>query len=196
MPVVQIAQFAATSDGGIRRRARRAARPSGTPSGWRTIARPSATRCRSPAERPETERSSSGSMRSSLRRLRRRARAIPPRGTPCAFQRKADVLARRSYADRARTAGTRRRCRARAARLKVTSSPSSRMRPTVGSSSPAIMRSVVVLPQPDGPSRQKNAPILDHEIRVLDRDEIAEGLVQFLDCGFPPWRPSSLRKVG
>ena len=33
-----------------------------------------------------------------------------------------------------------------------------RMAPALGSSSPAIMRSVVVLPQPDGPSRQKNSP--------------------------------------
>src|SRR6478672_191313 len=33
-----------------------------------------------------------------------------------------------------------------------------RMRPTVGCSSPATMRSVVVLPQPDGPSRAKNDP--------------------------------------
>ena len=44
------------------------------------------------------------------------------------------------------------------ARRKVTSSPSSRMRPEVGSSSPAIMRKVVVLPQPDGPSSTKNSP--------------------------------------
>src|SRR5258708_16618825 len=32
------------------------------------------------------------------------------------------------------------------------------MRPEVGSSSPAIMRSVVVLPQPEGPSMTKNSP--------------------------------------
>src|SRR4029079_16561164 len=44
------------------------------------------------------------------------------------------------------------------ARFIVTSSPSSRMAPAVGSSSPAIMRSVVVLPQPEGPSRQRNWP--------------------------------------
>ena len=31
--------------------------------------------------------------------------------------------------------------------------PSMRMRPLVGVSSPAIMRRVVVLPQPEGPSR-------------------------------------------
>src|SRR5207253_7255610 len=46
------------------------------------------------------------------------------------------------------------RCRAR---LKVTSSPSSRIWPEEGSSSPAIMRRVVVLPQPEGPSRTKKS---------------------------------------
>src|SRR5512133_2345516 len=44
------------------------------------------------------------------------------------------------------------------ARLNVTSSPSSRILPDEGSSRPAIMRSVVVLPQPDGPSSTKNSP--------------------------------------
>ncbi len=40
----------------------------------------------------------------------------------------------------------------------VTSTPRRRMRPLVGCSKPAIMRSVVVLPQPDGPSIVKNSP--------------------------------------
>ncbi len=40
----------------------------------------------------------------------------------------------------------------------ATSSPSSRMRPLVGCSKPAIMRRVVVLPQPDGPTIVKNSP--------------------------------------
>src|SRR5437870_3484389 len=44
------------------------------------------------------------------------------------------------------------------ARLNVTSSPSSRICPDDGSSSPAIMRSVVVLPQPEGPSMTKKSP--------------------------------------
>src|SRR5215471_7447243 len=44
------------------------------------------------------------------------------------------------------------------ARKPVTSSRSSRMRPEVGSSSPAIIRNVVVLPQPDGPKMTKNEP--------------------------------------
>src|SRR5215468_8885348 len=44
------------------------------------------------------------------------------------------------------------------ARKPVTSSPSSRMRPEVGNSRPAIMRKVVVLPQPDGPRMTKKEP--------------------------------------
>ncbi len=38
-------------------------------------------------------------------------------------------------------------------------SPYSRTSPDVGSSKPAIIRSVVVLPQPDGPSSEKNSPL-------------------------------------
>ena len=41
----------------------------------------------------------------------------------------------------------------------VTSRPSSRTVPWVGSSKPAIIRIVVVLPQPDGPSMEKNSPV-------------------------------------
>ena len=33
------------------------------------------------------------------------------------------------------------------------------MRPASGRSNPAIMRSVVVLPHPDGPSSEKNSPL-------------------------------------
>ena len=39
-----------------------------------------------------------------------------------------------------------------------TSSPSRRTRPAVGASNPAIIRRVVVFPQPDGPSIEKNSP--------------------------------------
>ena len=42
----------------------------------------------------------------------------------------------------------------------LTSSPSIRISPEVGNSSPAIMRKVVVLPQPEGPSSMKNSPSL------------------------------------
>ena len=36
--------------------------------------------------------------------------------------------------------------------------PEMRMSPASGCSNPAIMRSVVVLPQPDGPSSEMNSP--------------------------------------
>ena len=39
-----------------------------------------------------------------------------------------------------------------------TSLPSSSTRPYDGCSNPAIIRSMVVLPQPDGPSSEKNSP--------------------------------------
>src|SRR6185295_100426 len=47
--------------------------------------------------------------------------------------------------------------RSRARRM-VTSSPPSLISPPVGSSRPAIIRRVVVLPQPEGPSMTKNSP--------------------------------------
>ncbi len=40
----------------------------------------------------------------------------------------------------------------------VTSSPPMLIRPALGSSSPAISRSVLVLPQPDGPSSVTSVP--------------------------------------
>src|SRR6185437_4494295 len=38
------------------------------------------------------------------------------------------------------------------------SSPSIRIRPSSGATKPATMRKVVVLPQPEGPRREKNSP--------------------------------------
>ena len=40
----------------------------------------------------------------------------------------------------------------------VTSRPSMRMEPDVGVSNPAIIRSVVVFPQPEGPRKETNSP--------------------------------------
>ncbi len=42
--------------------------------------------------------------------------------------------------------------------------------PSVGSSKPPIMRSVVVLPQPEGPSIAKKLAALDLEREVVDGD--------------------------
>src|SRR3954469_1669972 len=41
---------------------------------------------------------------------------------------------------------------------RVTSSPWSRIRPSSGTSKPAIIRKLVVLPQPLGPRSEKNSP--------------------------------------
>ena len=49
--------------------------------------------------------------------------------------------------------------------------------PAVGSSKPPIMRSVVVLPQPDGPSSEKNSPSRDLERQVVDRDDLVAELL-------------------
>ncbi|MCY1308911.1 hypothetical protein D9M70_589540 [compost metagenome] len=43
--------------------------------------------------------------------------------------------------------------------LRVSSVPSSRIVPAVGASKPAIIRSTVVLPEPEGPSIEKNSPL-------------------------------------
>ncbi len=47
----------------------------------------------------------------------------------------------------------------------LTSLPSSTMLPPVGSTKPAIICSVVVLPQPDGPSSDMNSPRFTDRLR-------------------------------
>ena len=58
----------------------------------------------------------------------------------------------------------------------VTSSPSSVTVPEVGSSKPAIIRSVVVLPQPEGPSSEKNSPGGDVEGHRVGGERVAVAL--------------------
>ena len=62
--------------------------------------------------------------------------------------------------------------------------PSSRIRPSVGCSKPAIIRSVVVLPQPDGPSIEKNSPLGIVEVDAVDGGHVAEALDQINECDF------------
>ncbi len=40
-----------------------------------------------------------------------------------------------------------------------------------------MMRSSVVLPEPDGPSSASSSPVSHVEVDVVDRDEVAEALV-------------------
>ena len=65
---------------------------------------------------------------------------------------------RPSCAGRARSPGRRCSRRVRTAACSPTSTPPSSTRPSVGRSNPAIMRRHVVLPDPDGPSIEKNSP--------------------------------------
>ncbi len=58
----------------------------------------------------------------------------------------------------------------------ATSAPSIRISPSLGCSKPATIRSVVVLPQPLGPSRVKNSPEAELEAEVVDGDEVTEAL--------------------
>ena len=55
--------------------------------------------------------------------------------------------------------------------------PSISMVPAVGSMKPAIMRRVVVLPQPEGPSSETNSPSLQLEVEAVDRRDVAEALL-------------------
>ena len=57
-------------------------------------------------------------------------------------------------------------------------------RPPLGASSPAISRSVVLLPEPEGPSRAKNSPGLDFEVDALQRGELAVQLDDVLKTYF------------
>src|SRR5258707_1125369 len=66
-----------------------------------------------------------------------------------------------------------------AARFTVISSPPRRMRPEDGSSRPAIMRKVVVLPQPEGPSRQKNSPFPMVKVESLTATKSPKALCRF-----------------
>src|SRR5580693_7046885 len=81
------------------------------------------------------------------------------------------------------------------ARFWVTSSPASRMRPEDGSSSPAIMRSVVVLPQPDGPSRQKNSPSSTMKVESCTATKPPKDLCRF-STRIAATAPALVRELG
>ena len=61
---------------------------------------------------------------------------------------------------------------------RVTSTPPSRIRPAVGSSKPAIIRSTVVLPEPDGPSSAEELAVGDVEVDAVNGTHVPEGLDQ------------------
>ena len=61
---------------------------------------------------------------------------------------------------------------------RVMSRPRSSIRPPVGGSNPPIIRSVVVLPQPLGPSSEKNSPGLDPKRDPVDRDDVPKPFLE------------------
>src|SRR5690348_18273697 len=63
------------------------------------------------------------------------------------------------------------------------------IRPLVGCSKPAISRSVVVLPQPDGPSREKNSPLATVR-SMLSTATSANRLVRPTSSILPPGTPA------
>jgi len=64
--------------------------------------------------------------------------------------------------------------------LSVTSVLSTRISPVVGLSNPAIHRSVADFPQPDGPTRTISSPSLDLRLEVVDGDDVAALVVEYL----------------
>ena len=72
-----------------------------------------------------------------------------------------------------------------------TSSPSSRIRPSEGDSKPANMRSVVVFPQPDGPSMEKNSPLPIEKSAFFTAVNLSNRLVTLsmtmTSSGASPW---------
>ena len=72
--------------------------------------------------------------------------------------------------------------------------PSIRMSPLSISSRPAMARSVVVLPQPDGPSSTTNSLCADLEVELADDVVVAEILLDVakIDLGHGRLRPARL----
>ncbi len=123
------------------------------------MARPMATRWRWPPEscaRLAVEIVGEIERRRGLGHLLRRSR--PSAGPPSSGRRR--CCCARSYADRARRTGTPWRGRACDGGTSATSTPSIMISPPLASSSPAIRRSSVDLPQPDGPTKTTNSPLL------------------------------------
>ena len=133
---------------------------SSSSAGFTAIARATAMRCCWPPE-------SAGD--AAVGEIAPSAPARAPRATRVAISAFGDRAApagrrrhsrRRSDAETARSSGTPRRCCACARQRASGRGPPTEMVPVRASSRPAMMRSSVVLPQPDGPSSETNSPRL------------------------------------
>ena len=121
--------------------------------------------------RSSCTRSSSSSTRSRDLRLGGRVAARPH------AQAEGDVLEHASCGGTARSAGTRSRRGARARRADARPRRRTGPRPRSGNSSPAMMRSSVVLPEPDGPSSAHElARRGSSRLDAVERGEAVEAL--------------------
>ena len=101
---------------------------------------------------------------------RRRGASISSRGDAAQLQAEGEVLGHASCADTARSSGTPSRCRDPSARTSLTTRSPIDSVPDVTDSRPAIMRSVVVLPQPDGPTSTSSSPSRASNVAPCDGD--------------------------
>jgi hypothetical protein len=62
------------------------------------------------------------------------------------------------------------------------SCPSTSIEPLVGVSKPAIMRRIVVLPQPEGPSREMNSPLAKAKLTPCTTVVVPKALGEFVDA--------------
>src|SRR5215813_9121908 len=125
-------------------------------AGLTTIVRASATRCASPPDSVAGRFPSSGAMRVVVATACTRA-ATSASGTFLMRNGKAMLSKTFRWGNSARLWNTMPRLRSRGSQS-VTRAAPMKMSPAVGVSSPAIMLSVVVLPQPDGPTSTTNSP--------------------------------------
>ena len=132
---------------------------SSSSAGFTAIERATAMRCCWPPERLVTPRSAKSSIRTSDSASCTRA-ATSAFGDPPRLQPEARRSRRPSDAETARSSGTPRRCCACARRRGSGRGPRPRCCRRRARSRPAMMRSSVVLPQPEGPSSETNSPRL------------------------------------
>ena len=135
--------------------------------GSRTIARPIATRWRWPPESARGLRSSSSVEPEHARDLLDACAGSRFCGI-LRIRRPKPMFSPRSCAGRARSSGRPSRCRACCGQHVVDDRVADADLPSVMSSSPATIRSAVVLPQPDGPTRTTNSPSATSRSRPSD----------------------------
>ena len=158
-----------------------------------TSTRASATRCCWPPESARGLRSASSVEADHLERLDRRLLGARPCRRPRIFSPNATLSSTERCGKSAKcwkTVVVGRLCGGRS----TSDWPSRTMSPSVGNSWPPIIRSVVVLPQPDGPSSDDVLAVVDVQVDVVDGGDVAgEDAVDVLENRGPSRRRSRER---